>query len=163
MIRSALTAAACGLVALGTSATPVSPEDASSVLLAAGSETAEVTWLSEDIARIDGKYGDYFYSVRMMNCDSEAQCSTAMIFATFTMTGVPGLSTYEKINEYNDSLPFGRAFLLMSEVEDNYIVGVDYSLDLAHEHDLTKQDMELFMNILLQFTGHMSGNNDVNE
>lgn len=156
MIRSILSAAAALVLAAPAMAWPISPENAAKVLTNAGSEDAEVVWLSDEVARIDAKVDDFFYSVRMMNCTEDKTCGSAMLFATFTMEGAPDMAMYEKTNLYNDSYPFGRAFILDEPGSEGYTVGVDYTVDLRNEHNLDAEDLGLFRDILPAYTGHMS-------
>ncbi|KCZ51195.1 YbjN domain-containing protein [Hyphomonas pacifica] len=150
----------CGVVAVSIAvpafAWPIAPENAGKVLTNAGSEEVEVTWLGDDVARLDAKKGEYYYSVRLMNCDDSRTCSSAMFFSTFTMDGAPDFSMYERTNLYNDSYPFGRAFILPSGDDETYAVGVDYGIDLQNEHNFDEEDLNLFEEIIISYTSHMS-------
>jgi len=156
MIRTALAATVALTTALGAAAAPISPADAADMLTGYGSEFADITWLDEKTATIDGKMSEYFYTVRMMNCSAVRVCETVMIFATFEMGGAPGLESYLRTNEYNDSYPFGRAFVLDPEDEDTHILGVDYAIDVSGGHTFTGLDMDKFMAILSSYVDHMA-------
>jgi len=156
MIKHSVCAAAAALLALPGLAWPISPENAGTVLTRADSEDVNVVWLNDQAARIDAKRGDYQYSVRIMDCDETKACATAMIFATFEMTGTPDFAMYEKTNLFNDSFPYGRAFILPRADNQSYAVGVDYSLDLRNEANFDVEDVSKFMSILGAYIDHMS-------
>jgi len=152
-------AVAAFAMAVPALAWPIAPENAGKVLTNAGSEEVEVTWLGDDVARVDAKQGEYYYSVRLMNCDESKMCNSAMFFATFTMSGSPDLAMYEQTNLYNDSYPFGRAFILPSGDGESYGIGVDYGLDLQNEHNFDAEDLKMFEDILTSYAAHMSEEN----
>ena len=57
--------------------------------------------------------------------------------------------------DYNDSYPFGRAFLIGDPDTEGYMVGIDYSISLADENDYGQQEVSLFFIILDSFITHM--------
>ena len=151
----ALAALSVSMVHAAT-AEPISPRDASKLLKDMGSTGVSIKWVNDETARIEATLKDYFFNVRLMNCNDEGLCASSMIFATFSMDGSPSFSEYQHINEYNDSYPFGRAFLLDSSDADEYVVGVDYSADISAENDFTEGDVDMFFVILNSFVTHMS-------
>ena len=159
MIRPIVCAVAAFAMAVPALAWPIAPENAGKVLTSGGSENVEVTWLDDDVARVDAKQDEYYYSVRLMDCDKSKMCASAMFFATFTMAGSPDLAMYEQTNLYNDSYPFGRAFILPSENGESYSIGVDYGLDLQNEHNFDVEDLKMFEDILSSYAVHMSEEN----
>lgn len=157
MKKAAVLCFAMGMLALTSAAERITPQAAVDMLGTTGSEEIELTWLSEDAAQIDAKYESYFYSIRMTYCGDVSGCGAAIMFATFRMPGAPDLEMYRTINAYNDTTPFGRAFLLEPGAEDDtYAVGVDYVLDLSNEGRLDRTDVEMFADILDTFVIHMS-------
>lgn len=156
MIRRSTCVALAAMMALPALAWPISPENAATILTRAGGEDVELTWLGDDAARLDAKQGDFKYSVRMMDCDEAKVCASAMIFATFEMSGAPDFAMYQKTNHFNDSFPFGRAFILPRPDQQSFALGVDYSLDLRNEANFDTEDMDKFMSILDDYIGHMS-------
>lgn len=127
------------------------------MLEASGSEGIQLNWLSDDTAQIDARLDPYLYSIRMLGCNAEAGCDRVLIFSTFRVAGYPDLAAYQKVNHYNDTIPFGRAFLLEpAPEEDTFSVGVDYALDLTHETRLDAADMDKFIVIVDSFVARMN-------
>ena len=151
-----LSLAAAALLAPVALAAPMTPEVAADVLRNAGDTDVTVTWVSDAAARIDSNREGIYYSVRLFGCDETKTCSGAMVFATYAEPGALDLSVYERNNQYNDSYPFGRGFLLPSENNDGtYTIGLDYTIDLSGEAVLDDGDIELFFGALDAYVSHM--------
>lgn len=152
--KSLAIAALAGGAVMSASAYPITPEDAANLLRNMDSENVEVTTISDEISRIDAQRNGYYYSVRMMDCVDDRGCNSVMQFATWSMDGSPDFEMYEKINHYNDSYPFGRAFIYQGG-EEGYSVGVDYVIDLSDEQNYNDDDVEMFFNVIESFVGHL--------
>jgi hypothetical protein len=149
-LAAALTLAPAALAA------PITPEAAAEVLRAAGDTEVTVNDAGDTAVRIDANRGGVFYSVRLFSCDEARSCVGVMIFATYAEPGALDLSVYERNNQYNDSFPFGRGFLLPGEEGDGtYTIGLDYSLDIGGEANFDNDDVDLFFGALDAYVTHM--------
>tara|TARA_R110000787_G_scaffold59109_1_gene134014 strand:+ start:4264 stop:4743 length:480 start_codon:yes stop_codon:yes gene_type:complete len=155
MLKSLALAIAAASMVLTASADAGNPEAVAQMLRNSDSTNVGIEWVDDTIARIDASRDGYNYSIRMMDCNDAQYCVSNMIFATFDMVGAPGMADYMKINEYNDSYPFGRAFLIGSPDEDSYVIGVDYTFMTSDENVLGKEEVDLFFVILDSFVKHM--------
>jgi hypothetical protein len=155
MLKPLALAIAAASMAFTASATPGNPEAVAEMLRNSDSANVEIEWVDDTIARIDANRDGYNYSIRMMDCNADQYCVSNMIFATFDMDGSPALADYIKINEYNDSYPFGRAFLIGAPDEYGYVIGVDYTFMTSDENVLGKEEVDLFFVILDSFVTHM--------
>lgn len=139
-------------------AAPTTPEAAAEVLRAAGDTDVNVTWVSETAARVDSNRGGIYYSARLFGCNETKACTGVMLFATYAEPGSLDLSVYERNNDYNDSYPFGRGFVLAPEEDDGtYTIGLDYSIDLTEEAEFGDDDVDLFFSLLDVYLSHMEG------
>jgi len=137
-------------------ATPMTPEAAATIMRDAGDTDVVVNWVTESAARIDAARDGIYYSVRLFGCDEQKVCSGVMMFATYAEPGTLDLSVYERNNEYNDSYPYGRGFLLPSNDGDGtYTIGLDYAIDISGEAELGNDDIDLFFGILDAYVRHM--------
>jgi hypothetical protein len=155
MLKPLALAIAAASMAFTASATPGNPEAVAEMLRNSDSANVEIEWVDDTIARIDANRDGYNYSIRMMDCNADQYCVSNMIFATFDMDGSPALADYIKINEYNDSYPFGRAFLIGGPDEDGYVIGVDYTFMTSDENVLGEEEVNLFFVVLDSFVKHM--------
>tara|TARA_R110002020_G_scaffold224599_1_gene434320 strand:- start:196276 stop:196755 length:480 start_codon:yes stop_codon:yes gene_type:complete len=155
MLKPLALAIAAASMAFTASATPGNPEAVAEMLRNSDSANVEIEWVDDTIARIDANRDGYNYSIRMMDCNADQYCVSNMIFATFDMDGSPALADYIKINEYNDSYPFGRAFLIGAPDEDGYVIGIDYTFMTSDENVLGEEEVNLFFVVLDSFVKHM--------
>ena len=81
----ALAALSVSMVHAAT-AEPISPRDASKLLKDMGSTGVSIKWVNDETARIEATLKDYFFNVRLMNCNDEGLCASSMIFTTFSNT-----------------------------------------------------------------------------
>lgn len=148
--------AAAAILVPAASATPMTPDAVAGVLRDAGDTDVNITWTTGTTARIDSNRSGTFYSVRLFGCNEQKACTGAMLFATYAEPGTLDLSVFERNNQYNDSYPFGRGFVLKPETADGtYTIGLDYSLDLNGETVLDNEDVELFFTLLDAYVAHM--------
>lgn len=145
--------AAC--IASAAYADPASPDAVSDLLKGMDSSDVAVEWIEDTIARVDATRLGYNFTVRLMDCDETRTCRSSLTFATFDMDGTPDISAFQKINDYNDSYPFGRAFLIGAPDRQGYMVGIDYAISLADENNYGQQEVNLFFIILDSFIAHM--------
>ncbi len=155
MLKSLALALAAASIAFAASADAGNPDSVAAMLRDTNSTNVEIEWVDDTIARIDASRDGYNFSIRMMDCNADQYCISNMIFATFDMAGSPALADYMKVNEYNDSYPFGRAFLIGQPDEDGYVIGVDYTFMTSDENVLGKEEVDLFFVILDSFVTHM--------
>ena len=139
---------------------PLSAEDAANLLRQYGAEDVEVFDLDNDVHVIDAKKNTYNFSVRMMDCSDEGRCRSVMMFSNFNMAGAPDIDQYNRINHFNDSRPFGRAFLLGQPYEEDYKVGVDYVIDISQENNFNAADLDLFFIVVDSFVEHMTAESE---
>ncbi len=155
MFKSLALAFSAVSLACAAAADPASPDTVSGLLQGMDSTNVVVEWVDDRTARIDATRGGFKFTVRLMDCNESQKCNSSMTFATFEMTGTPGLSEFQKINDYNDNYPFGRAFLIGSPDTDGYIIGIDYATSLADENDYGQQEVNLFFLVLDSFIKHI--------
>ena len=150
----ALAAALLGQTAI---AAPVSTDEAEGVIVDYGAEF-ESDWVeSGGATKVDIRMNDINATVRLGNCGDDGRCGYVMMFATFDL-GVPAdKEVFDKTNFYNDSYPFGRAFILDNEDEAaSDIVGIDYTVDLSNEANFDTDDLETFKSVLDAYVAHWS-------
>lgn len=157
VLKPALISLAAALMfAPAALAAPITPEAAADVLRAAGDAEVTVDRVSDTAARIDANRQGVFYSVRLFGCDETKACEGVMIFATYAEPGALDLSVYERNNEFNDTYPFGRGFLLPGQENDGtYTIGLDYSIDIGGEANFDNADIDLFFGALDAYVTHM--------
>lgn len=147
---------AAATMALAAHAGPITPSQAEDVIEAAGGTLSESRAAGDDSHVIDAKFEDanLNFSIRLGDCDDTGACKYAMMFATFDLGEAATTDTLVKSNAYNDSYPFGRAFVIPGEEEAGDVVGIDYVLDLSSEATLDTGDMALFKDILNSYFTH---------
>lgn len=155
MFKSLALAISAIIFGATASAGPSGPEEVADLLRKMNSENVEVEWVDDETVRIDASRSGYNYTFRLMDCNAEKRCVSNMLFATFDMEGVPGISEYVKINDYNDNYPFGRAFLIGSESDDGYVIGIDYAFITSDENSVGEDEVNMFFIILDSFVSHM--------
>ena len=156
MFKSLALAISAVTLASAAAADPAGPEDVVALLQSMDSTNIATEWLDDATVRIDANREGYNFTFRLMDCNAEERCVSNMLFATFDMPGAPGIDDYIKINEYNDNYPFGRAFLISSESdEDGYVIGVDYAFITADENKIGEEEVKFFFVILNSFVSHM--------
>jgi hypothetical protein len=155
MLKSLAIAATATLFATTASALPATPEAVEALLASMNTTDIVSETIDDTIVRIDGTRQGYNFTVRLMDCTEGTNCVSSMIFATFNMDTRPQLADFTSVNEYNDSYPFGRAFLIGDTETDGFLVGVDYAVSLSDENALGTDEVNLFFVILNSFVGHM--------
>lgn len=157
MLKPVLISLAAALtLAPAALAKPMTPETAAAMMRDAGDTDVTINSTTETAFRIDAARDGVYYSVRLFGCDAQKACSGAMMFATFAEPGALNLSVYERNNEYNDSYPYGRGFLLPSnDGGATYTIGLDYAIDISGEAELGNDDIDLFFGILDAYVRHM--------
>jgi hypothetical protein len=155
MLKSLAIAATATLFATTASAVPATPEAVEALLASMNTTDIVSETIDDTIVRIDGTRQGYNFTVRLMDCTEGTNCVSSMIFATFNMDTRPQLADFTSVNEYNDSYPFGRAFLIGDTETDGFLVGVDYAVSLSDENALGTDEVNLFFVILNSFVGHM--------
>ena len=145
-------------------AAPMTPDAVADVLRDAGDTDVTVTWVSDKVARVDSNRDGLYYSVRLFGCDEQKSCIGVMTFATYAEPGTLDLSVYQRNNQYNDSYPFGRGFVMAPEENDGtYTIGLDYTLDIANETTFDKDDVDLFFDALNAYVIHMESTDNAGE
>ena len=155
MFKPLAVAMSATCLAFAASANPASPDSVSGLLQGMDSTDVVIEWIDDSTARVDATRNGYNFTVRLMDCDESKKCKSSLTFATFDMDGTPDIGEFQKINDYNDSYPFGRAFLIGDPDTEGYMVGIDYSISLADENDYGQQEVSLFFIILDSFITHM--------
>ena len=155
MLKPLAIAATAALFATTASAAPATPEAVEVMLTAMDTTEIQTERVDDTIVRIDATRQGYKFTVRLMDCTDGTACVSSMIFATFNVDARPTLADFTHINEYNDSYPFGRAFLIGDTETDGYLIGVDYAFSMADENALGADEINLFFVILDSFIAHM--------
>lgn len=155
MLKTLAMAAIAAMFAPTVSAVPATPEAVEALLSSMNATEIQTETVDETVVGIDATRQGYAFTVRLMDCTDSTNCVSAMIFATFNMAGRPMLADFTHLNAYNDTYPFGRAFLIGDTDTDGYLVGVDYSLSMADENMLGTNEINLFFVILDSFITHM--------
>jgi len=155
MLKSLAIAAIAALFAATASAAPATPEAVKALLESMDTTDIETERVDDAIVRIDATRQGYNFTVRLMDCNDGTNCVSAMIFATFNVDARPTLADFIDINEYNDSYPFGRAFLIGDTETDGYLIGVDYAFSMADENMFGASEVNLFFVILDSLIAHM--------
>lgn len=151
---------AAGLTALAAHADPITPSQAEDVIEAAGATLSASEASGEFSHAIDARIGDVNITVRLGGCDADTGlCNYAMMFSTFDLGQKANEQTLFKTNSYNDSYPFGRAFVIPGQDDSGDIVGVDYVIDLSGEASLDPEDIGMFQEILSSYVTHWTGTN----
>ncbi len=168
MIRSALLAATFGLAsfALPAYAVPATVDEVMEILRDNGVENLERDDSFDEFTHVYGslKVGDddpVVFTTRVMRCDQQDQCRTILMFANFDMGRPLEPSDYETVNGYNESYPFGRAYVFNDEEANEVTIGIDYVVDLEDENAFGTNEVNTFQIIIGSFFEHMmeSGNN----
>ena len=155
MLKSLAIAALAAFAASTASAVPATPEAVEALLESMNTTDIVTETIDDTIVRIDATRQGYNFTVRLMDCTEGTNCVSSMIFATFNMDARPTLTDFTNVNEYNDSYPFGRAFLIGDTETDGYLVGVDYAVSLTDENTFGADEVNLFFVILNSFIAHM--------
>lgn len=155
-MRTLFFLAAVTLPAFAASATPVTPNEAEDIIETYGASLIGSSPAGDNAHVIDAKFDTLNFSVRLGDCDAADQCSYAMMFATFDLGQKASAGTLEKTNAYNDSYPFGRAFVIPSGTEPDAsdAVGVDYVVDLSNETEFDNEDIARFETVLSTYISH---------
>ncbi|WP_084395766.1 YbjN domain-containing protein [Henriciella aquimarina] len=158
-MRTLIASLAAAGFAFAAQAAPITPSQAEDVVEAAGATLSASEGVGEDAHVIDAKFADMDlnFSVRLGNCDEMDQCGYAMLFSTFELEQAASSETLAKTNSYNDSYPFGRAFVIPGSEGAGDIVGIDYVIDLSEEAALNPGDIERFKEILNSYFTHWGG------
>jgi hypothetical protein len=155
MLKTLALAIFATTLASAAHAEPSDPQTVANLLRAMNSTDVKVEWIDDSTARVDAVRNGYNYTYRLMDCNADKVCASNMIFATFDMIGLPDVFEYQRINEYNDNYPFGRAFLVSSEDKEGYVVGVDYAFITSDENKAGEAEVNMFFVILDSFVQHM--------
>lgn len=159
MIRGLMCAAAAFGFVMSAAAVPTNPASVQSTLTSAGATgvTADpgqgdyvITYGSID----PGTGSTVNFTARLMRCENNANCKTVLQFANFDMERTVRPADYEAINAYNDSYPFGRAYIYTYD-DGNFAFGVDYVTDLDDENQFGTNEVETFKIVLGSFLDHM--------
>lgn len=146
--------AGAALFGICAHAMPITPLQAITVMERSGAAVEPAEAIGSDAHRINVKIGEYNATVRLGNCDEEDRCSYAMMFATFNLGRTADEAVLTKTNHYNDSFPFGRAFVLKGNDETGDVVGVDYAIDISSDASFDATDLARFEEILAAFVDH---------
>ncbi|MEM5517858.1 YbjN domain-containing protein [Henriciella sp. AS95] len=157
-MKTALLLASAAFLGMTATAQPMTASDAEDVLTNYGATLTSSTAVGEDAHTIDAQIDDINMTVRLGGCDADALCSYAMMFATFDLGAAADQSTLEKTNGYNDSFPFGRAFVIPGEDGED-IVGIDYVIDISSDANLDGADIARFEEILNSYITHWTAEN----
>ncbi len=154
MKTTLLAIAAAASVSFAAHATPISPSQAEDVIESAGATLTGSQPAGEGSHTIDASLGEVNITVRLGNCAEDDTCGYAMMFSTFDLGQAADANTLAKSNSYNDSYPFGRAFVVPSEDEGGDLVGIDYVIDLSGEAELDAGDIAQFEQVLKSYIAH---------
>ena len=150
-------AASAFLLAGMANAEPITPEDARQLLASVDAETGDLPDEDGSVYVLDFRLNGLSQTLRLTDCEPDSGCKLAIIFATFDPPAdVPPVQLLDAANRYNDSYPFGRAFVLPNNDGSVRAIGVDYSLDLRNETSLDAVDLNLFYQIVVAYTDHHS-------
>ena len=150
-------AASAFLLAGMANAEPITPEGARQLLASADAEIGNLPDEDGPVYVLDFRLNGLSQTLRLTDCEPESGCPYAIIFATFDPpAGVPAVQLLDAANRYNDSYPFGRAFVLPNNDGSVRAIGVDYSLDLRNETSLGGDDLDLFYQIVVAYADHQS-------
>lgn len=152
-MKTAFLLAATTIIGLAAAAKPITPSQAEDLLADYGANLSASTAVGEDAHTIDAQIGDINMTVRLGGCDENGFCNYAMMFATFDLGSAADETTLMKTNGYNDSFPFGRAFVVPGD-DGNDIVGIDYVVDISSEANLDATDIARFEEILSSYINH---------
>lgn len=155
-MKSTATLAAASLLAFAAQAEPVTPSAAEDVLEAYGAELQASSVASDSAHTIDARIDDVNITVRLGNCDDADACSYAMFFSTFDLGATDMSQALARTNSYNDSYPFGRAFVIPAEDGGSVVIGIDYVIDLSGEAVLDQEDVTRFKEVLSSYITHWS-------
>lgn len=133
---------------------PISKADLRALIEQQDIITGETTD-TDNSYRFDVTRQGSFYSVRTDECDAASTCKMVMFFVTFKVPRDIDPETYIKINDYNDSYFFGRAFGYDQIEDDNTsVVGVDLVVALDADDTLTTDDLNRFIDVWGLFLTH---------
>lgn len=162
-MRFAIALSAGATVALTAQAAPVSPSEAEDVLEAYGATLTASSGAGENAHTIDATIEGVNITVRLGSCGEDGRCGYAMFFSTFDLGQPADLQTLARTNAYNDSYPFGRAFVIPSEDGSSDVVGIDYVIDLTGDASLDADDVARFAEVLSSYVNHWTGANEAAE
>lgn len=153
-MKTALFVTAAAMMAAKAHAGPISPSAAEDVIESYGATLTSSAAAGDSAHTIDAKLGDLNMTVRLGGCDETLTCQYAMMFATFDLGAPADEQTLIKTNSYNDSYPFGRAFIIPSQDGQSDAVGIDYVVDLSNETEFDPGDISRFQEILNSYIAH---------
>lgn len=135
----------------------ITPEGARQLLASVDAEIGSLPDEDGSVYVLDYRLNGLSQTLRLTDCEPDIGCQVAIIFATFDPPAdVPPVQLLDAANRYNDSYPFGRAFVLPNNDGSVRAIGVDYSLDLRNETSLDAVDLNLFYQIVVAYTDHHS-------
>jgi hypothetical protein len=157
MIRALISLSLLALSPALSHAHPVTAETVEAVLADHG--VTDITFYPDEgdsIGSLEGLYPDLDvgFSVRLLRCEDGPDCFTALFFANFDLERTPEASDYFDMNSYNDTYPFGRAYVYEDE-DGTAAIGVDYVVDLEDENVFGDNEVATFGVILSSFIDHM--------
>ena len=137
-------------------AAPITPEAAKGVIKASGATISSERAASANAYVISAMWADQNlnFSVRLGDCSGTGSCSWAMTFATYELPASDWESVLQKVNSYNDSYPFGRAFVVAGANDKPKAIGIDYAVNIADEASFDSKDLTKFRNIATNFIEH---------
>ena len=161
MIRTVFAATSVLMLSATASAVPITPADVGAVLSANDVLDVEIDPIEagSDFAigsgTVDLGGSTVNFTTRIMRCDDGITCKTVLMFANFALGRPARPGDYEAVNSYNDTYPFGRAYVYVDENGDAS-VGVDYVVDLEDENVFGANEVSTFGIILSSFLDQMA-------
>lgn len=153
-MRFAIALSAAATLGLAAQAGPVTPSEAETVLESYGATLTGSAGVGDTAHTIDATLDGVNITVRLGNCGEDGRCGYAMFFSTFDLGQPADLQTLARTNAYNDSYPFGRAFVIPSEDGQSDVVGIDYVIDLQGDSALETSDVGRFAEVLSSYVNH---------
>jgi len=155
-LKYTLLSLAASAAAFTAHAAPITPEAAKAAIEASGAIISDENAVGSDVYVIDASWADtnMNFSVRLGACTEAGSCSWVMTFATFQISPEGWEGLLQKANAYNDSYPFGRAFVLPDDNGAPMAVGIDYVVNIADEATFDGNDLEMFRTIVTSFIDH---------
>ena len=153
-MKPIVTLAAAAAMTFAAQASPVTPSEAEDVLEAYGATLQGTSVASETAHTIDAEIDGVNITVRLGNCDDTDQCGYVMFFSTFDLGDTATDETLARTNAYNDSYPFGRAFVIPAQEGGSDVVGIDYVIDLSGEAEMNTEDVSRFQEVLSSYITH---------
>ena len=162
MKRFSTLATASALTAMAAAAAPVTPDQAETLLVEYGATDIDVQAAKPGTVTIAATLDSgYDIILRLGGCEEVDGCGYALFFVNFTPESTSTDDMIYKTIMYNDSFPFGRAFAIFDEAEEQTsvtAVGVDYTLDLTEETTLDAGDIATFETIIETYIGYWTSN-----